>query len=213
MSANHKTNEEYISMKSKRWIPWVGIVFMTSIVIVVSAFLFADIRLMSSRFTQNSSMASSTGSTQSFQQIQPTKTGLVVGGGERLARELQDRIARQLEGNPLFGQIELLPSIIDKTGYPILVVEIAPPDISWTPIVAQADLKVTVSYASDGDTSFRLTRPVEFKNTGEQPVLKRSGEYTFSDLSRGLISSPGYINYLANQITRSIVKDLTRENE
>ncbi len=196
-------------MKSKRWILWAGIALV--IILIVATFSFVNFRVMSSNLTHNSSMVSSTGSTESVQPFQPAKTGLYVYGENRLAPALQKQLSLQLDGDTQFGEIESLSSIENKVDYPILLVEIAQKDIFWSPILARAALDVSVAYASDGDVSFRLAQPVEFKHTGDQSTLYQSGQYTFSDKSRGIISGPGYFDYLAREIANAIVKDLKAE--
>ena len=198
-------------MKSKRWIIWSGIALV--ICLTAAAFSFLSFKAMSSKLVDNSSMVSSTGMTEPIQPIQHAKTGLYVTGESRLAPALQKELTFQLQGDPQFGEIESLTDIENTTENPILWVEIAKKDIFWSPIVARATLNVNVAYASDGDISFRLREPVEFKHSGDQATLYQSGQYTFSDASRGIISSPGYFDYLAREIANAIVKDLKAEKK
>jgi hypothetical protein len=104
----------------------------------------------------------------------------------------------------------VVETLSDNAGLPLLFIEVEPQDLLWTPIYARAGLKVNVSYASDGDVSFRQTQPVEFKHTSEQLTVKRSGIYTFSDASWGLISNPGYMDYLGRVIAGAIATDLQK---
>jgi hypothetical protein len=194
-------------MKSKRRIIfWIAIFLM--IALFAPALILVNFSAMSSQMAHDSTLATSTGSTQPGLLINPAKTGMVVTGDIRLARALQNQIAGQLQNNPAFGQLQLLDGIDEQAKYPILLIEIASQEIFWTPIYARANLKVNVSYASDGDVSFRLSQPVEFKHTSDQTVEKRSGSYTFIDTSWGLISNPGYLDYLAREIARPIAADL-----
>ena len=163
---------------------------------------------MSSQMMHDSTLATSSGNVQPGLPINAAKTGMVVTGDSRLAWALQNQIKGQLQNNPAFGQIQLLDGIDEQVNYPILLVEIVPQEIFWTPIYARANVKVIVSYASDGDISFRMSQPVEFKHTSDQATLKRSGSYTFTDTSWGLISNPGYLDYLAREIARPIAADL-----
>jgi hypothetical protein len=199
-------------MKSKHWII-LGVGLALLVALTAPALILVNFSAMSNHMEHDSMLASSKGGDQSNQPINPAKTGLVVIGEDRLARALQNQITSNLQSNPAFGQFQPINSIVEKADYPILLIEIAPQEIFWTPIYARANLKVSVSYASDGDVSFRLHQPTEFKNFSDQPTLKQSGHYTFSDVSWGIISSPGYMNYLAREIARPIAADLKKQNQ
>jgi hypothetical protein len=193
-------------MKSKRWIILVAVIGL--IALTAPALILANFSSMTSQMEHNSSLATSTGSIDPAQPIYPQMTGLVVTGDERLAAALRDQIVRQLQGSPAFGQIQVLSGIVERVDFPILLIEITQKEILWTPIYARANLQINLAYASNGDISFRLTRPTEFKQTGSETSIQRSGQYTFSDVSWGIISSPGYIDYLAREIVRPISNDL-----
>jgi hypothetical protein len=197
-------------MKSKRWII-PGVVIAVLIALTAPAFILVNFSTMSSRMKQESTMASYTGNSQLVQPIHPEKTGLLVTGDNRLALALQKQIINNLQGKPAFGQIQVFRGSVDQVDYPVLLIEIVPVDYFWTPIYASSNLKVSVAYASDGDVSFRLTQPTVFKNIGDQPSIKQDGDYSFSDVSWGIISSPGYINYLARDIARIIEAGLKVE--
>jgi hypothetical protein len=194
-------------MKSKRRVIfWIAIILV--IALSAPALILANFSAMSSQIVHDSTLATSTGSAQPGVPIHSAKTGLVVKGDSRLAWALQNQIITHLQNYPAFGQLQLLDRMDEQANDPILLLEIAPQDIFWTPIYARANLRVNVSYASDGDISFRLSQPVEFKHTSDQTVVKKSGSYTFTDTSWGLISNPGYLDYLAREIARPIAADL-----
>lgn len=194
-------------MNLKRWIiPGIGIALV--IALSASAFILVNFSAMSSQMAHDSTLVSSAGTTQSIQPINPTKTGLLVTGENRLAGALQNQIIHQLQSNPAIGQFQVFNGSIDRVNYPVLLIEIEAEELLWTPMYARAILKVYVSYASDGDISFRLNQPAYFQYTGDQPAIKQSGVYAISDISWGIISSPGYINYISREIAQFIVADL-----
>jgi hypothetical protein len=197
-------------MKLRRWIiPGIGIAL--AIALTAPAFILVNFSSMSSQMKHDAKTVSSSVSRQPVQPIYPEKTGLMVSGDHRLTLALQNQIIKDLQSKAAFGQIQVFNSSVDRVNYPVLLVEIAPADYFWTPIYARVNLKVSVSYASDGDVSFRLTQPAFFQTTGGQPAIKRSSDYSFSDVSWGIISSPGYINYLSREIARIIEAGLKAE--
>ena len=156
-------------------------------------------------------MASSSGTSgQAASQISAAKTGLFVSGDEKLARAVQQELTHLLGGQPQFGQIELVDGASDTADFPLLFVVFDRQEITWTPVYARTALEISVSYASNGDVSFRQTKPVEFKHTSDQPSLMSNGQYSFTDVSWGLISNPGYLNYLAREIAKAIAADLKK---
>jgi hypothetical protein len=193
-------------MNRKRWIG-VGIVALV-ILLSGSALILASFSAMTSQMDSNSSLASSSGSQGAQPPLAGLETALYVSASARLKGALEAELIRSLQGRPEFGQIRLLKATTDRTDLPYLFVEVEPQDWLWTPVYARAGLKVSVAYSSDGDVSFRNTHPVQFFHEGDQPAVKRSGSYNFSDVSWGLISSPGYSDYLGRTVAAGIVNSL-----
>lgn len=194
-------------MKQKRWI--VLIVIALVVVLLGSALILVDFKAMQSQMTRNSSIATSHYEDQTTTtQLTADQTGLFVSGDDKLARALQRELTHLLGGQIQFGEIVLVDGMSDKAEYPLLFVTLDKQDITWSPVYAHAELEVTVSYASKGDVSFRHTTPVEFKHTSDQPSMMISGQYSLADTSWGLISNPGYVNYLAKEIAKAISEDL-----
>lgn len=195
-------------MKQRRWI--VVAVIVLAFLLLGGAFILVNFSAMTSHLENNSSLASSGGSAEAGPQNNAS-TAIYVSGDARLRQALQAELARLLKGRAEYGEIRVLKALTDRTDLPYLFVEIQPQELLWTPIYAKAGLKVSLAYASDGDVSFRLTQPVQFFHEGDRPAVKRSGSYTFSDESWGLISSPGYTDYLARTIAGAIAKSLERQ--
>ncbi len=194
-------------MKQKRWI--VLIVVVLIIALSGATLILANFSVMKSELARDSAVASSTGtSDQPVSQIAHDKTGLYINGDAMLARALQQELTQMLGGQSQFGEILPVDGTSDKADYPLLFVEFDKQDITWTPVYARANLEISVSYASNGDVSFRNSKPVTFNHIGNQPSLLSDGDHTFTDMSWGLISSPGYVNYLAKEIAKTIATDL-----
>jgi len=193
-------------MKQKRWI--VLIVLALVVVLLGFALILVDFKAMQSQMTRNSSIAASHDENQTTTpQLTPDKTGLFISGDDQLVNALQRELTHLLGGQIQFGEIVLVDGMSDKADYPLLFVTLDKQDITWSPVYARAELEVTVSYASNGDVSFRHTTPVEFKHTSDQQLMMINGQYSFADTSWGLISNPGYVNYLAKEIAKAISAD------
>ncbi len=173
-----------------------------------SALILANFSAMRSNIGQNSTVVSSAGWQETAQLLSVDKTGLFVDGDSKLAAALQQALTKKLSGQIVTGEIVPVDGTSDKANYPLLFVSIDQQNITWTPVYARADLNVSIFYATDGDVSFRHNQPPGFNMPGDQPALKMKGTYSFADTSWGLISSPGYVNYLAGEIARAIATNI-----
>ncbi len=189
-------------MKQKTLI--VLLVIVLIVVLSGSALILANFSAMKSDIAQNSSVASSNGGDESALNRSPDKTGLFVGGESQLGAAVHQALTKKLSGQVVTGEIVPVDGTSDKADYPLLFVSLEQQDITWTPVYAKADVKVSIYYATDGDVSFRHNQPPGFTMPGDQPALKMDGTYSFTDTSWGLISSPGYMNYLAGEIAKAI---------
>ena len=197
-------------MNSKRRIiGWAGITMV--IALIAAAFVLANFSAMSSHMERNSTL-SSMGSNPNNQALTPSKTGLLVPGESRLARSLEKQLAGQLNTQPKFGQIQAVGELLEPAGYPVLMAEIEPQQMLWTPIYARANVKVTIFYDSNGDISLKPEDATKMKFIGAELTIQRSGEYTFTDVSWGVMSRPAYLDYLAREISKQIAADLKAQN-
>ncbi len=189
-------------MKQKTLI--IVLVIVLIFVLSGSALILANFSAMNSNIAQNSTVASSTGAPETELVRSPDKTGLFVAGGSKLSAALQQALTQKLTGQVVTGEIVALDGYSDKAAFPFLFVSIDQQNITWTPVYARAVLKVSIYYSTDGDVSFRHTQPPEFKQVGDQKALKMDGTYNFTDTSWGIMSNPGYVNYLAREIAKAI---------
>jgi len=94
---------------------------------------------------------------------------------------------------------------------PVLYVEIIPLKHIWTPVYAQAEYKVEVSYASNGDTSFRKDEVVRFTSDTNPITRQLKSSFTIQDTSFGIMSVTGYQDYLAEKMAAAIHENLRKE--
>ena len=70
-----------------------------------------------------------------------------------------------------------------------------------------------MAYASngDGDIRFRQQAAPHFVSDANGPAIQFLGRYSLADVSWGLISQPGYRDFLAGQIASAIVADMQEQ--
>ncbi len=180
----------------KTWIIPVGIFLL-----IASALLLVQFRLMRSTTLSDSAIASG-GISSSIGN--PSNTALWVSG-DRLAGRVRALIKGMAQNQPRFGEVSMLNAIADKFDLPVLAVDIQKQQYIWTPFYARSVYRLTVSYASNGDISFR-SQPTPRFNMGDYYQLQ--GRYTLDDTSWGLISSPGYQDYMSERIADQVMKSL-----
>ncbi len=194
-------------MKQNRLTVIIVIAFV--IVGLAAAFGLLSFRAINSQTGRDSSIATGGGGAQPGQmKAAAATTALYVSGSDPLGKALAAELTRQLQQAPEFGQVQTLGASVDKAEYPLVYVEVSSQDVLWTPFYGRANLTINVAYAENGDISFRHTQPTEFHFENEAPSIKRSGKYTFTDVSWGVMSLPGYHEFLAYQVAQAILADL-----
>ncbi len=194
-------------MKQKRLI--VIIVITVAIVALVASFGSVSFRAAYSRTGRNSTMVTSTVGARPDQVTNPAGiTGLHVAGEELFRRSLQAELIHRLQPLPGFGQIQPISDPVDQAEFPYLFVEISRKGVIWTPVYGQAEFEIKIAYASNGDVSFRHNDPPAFHNEDQASSIKHSGQYQFTDVSWGVMSLPGYYDYLSDQVATAILANL-----
>ncbi len=180
--------------------------------VLAGVFLLFNFRLMKSTTVSNSHTATSNaGSNIQDWTFRPENTGLYVQADPRFAQVLQAEITRLLNKQPNVGSVSAINLPMDKADIPQLYVEVKQQKKVWTPFYATSAYEVIISYATNGDLSFRNTEPVTFINTSEQPAIRYQAIYAIADKSIGLISSPGYDSYLVNLFANAVQKSLQEQ--
>jgi hypothetical protein len=180
--------------------------------VLAGVFLLFNFRLMKSTTVSNSyTAASNAGSDIKDWTFRPENTGLYVQADPRFVQSLQAEITRLLQSQVNVGSISAINQPVDRADIPQLYVEVKQQKKIWTPFYATSAYEVIVSYATNGDLSFRNTEPVTFINTSEQPAIRFQASYAIADRSVGLISLPGYDSYLADLFANAVQKSIQEQ--
>ncbi len=172
------------------------------VIALLAALLWLDVRLMSSRMASDSTVAASRSPSDALPAV--SVTGLSVEGNDRMQRALQAELAQALANQPGVGAVETRGSTTAQ-GAAVINVHFVERDVFWTPFYARSQLHVHAAYASDGDTSFDTGETPHFASAaGDPPAVRFLASYALADVSWGLMSQPGYQEYLAEQIASRV---------
>ncbi|MCL4560630.1 MAG: hypothetical protein M1281_08450 [Chloroflexi bacterium] len=178
----------------KRWIA-----LLAALLILLAAFTLLDFRLSKSSSTVNSEVASSRqGDALPFGSFNPAATGLYVEGGGSLARMVQNHLTGLLQNQSPVGRVTAINAPVDRMDIPVLYVEIKPVQHFYTPFYTRSEYELEVSYASNGDISFRTQAVTHFQSSNGEPALQYKAHFSLTDTTYGLISYPAYQKSLAD---------------
>jgi hypothetical protein len=137
------------------------------------------------------------------------KISMVLVGEGPAVRALQKALTEKMN-NVGMGQMELEQQLEPKYPNPILVVNVGQPSPNWTPFFGVSQFSIQVGYATNGDTTFMdgLDKTQPYIRNSDPSVVNLYREYEVSDRSFGLISRPGYDQYLAEYLAQEIVQAL-----
>lgn len=191
-------------MKNNRlWILLAGVALMSA------AFLFLNFRVAVSN-TQAAKLITTMGNNASNPMQRNDKLRIVLVGEGPLVRALEKALAKQMDEAGL-GESEVMGELEPAYQNPVLLVKVGQPDPIWTPFFAMSKFAVHAGYASNGDTNFM--KSIEETHTSiassDPLVFNMYAEYEVNDRSLGLISRPGYHQYLADYLAHEIVVALT----
>jgi len=190
-------------MKNKRlWILLGGIILASAV------FLLLNFRLAVSS-TQVSKLLFTTdmGVNMPVSMQQREKISIVLVGEGRQVSALQKALKETI-GTAGIGEIDLARELGPATQNPVLIVKVIGPGPIWTPLFAASRYSIHVGYASDGDSTFMDIAEKTHTATSKQDAAYIYAEYDVVDRSFGLISRPGYQQYLADYIVQEIVAAL-----
>ena len=179
-------------------------VVVIGLVVLLAVLTWLDIRLMSSRMVFDGSVAASHSPTGASPAV--SVTALHVEGNDRLQCSLQARLNQVLADLPGIGDVTVTGRRTAQPGSALVAVSFVERQVFWTPLYSRSQLHVHVAYASDGDISFddggEVTR---FKSAeGDPPTVRFLASYALADVTWGLVSQPGYQDYLAEQIASRV---------
>jgi heme/copper-type cytochrome/quinol oxidase subunit 2 len=91
------------------------------------------------------------------------------------------------------------------TDGPVLMVEVTPQRFVWLGVYTTSDLQVKMTYAYDGDLSWKDALPV-IMPPGTNIRLR--GEYEVTDTSFGLMTLRGQARYLGRQVAGELIQSI-----
>ncbi len=193
-------------MKNK--LSWI---LLGGIVLIGAVFLLLDFRVAASN-TQTGKLIFTTdmGDSMPAPMQRRDKISLLLVGEGPIARALQKTLTEQM-GRAGLGEIDLVQELKPVYQNPVLIVKVGKPDPTWTPFFATSQFSVHAGYASDGDSTFMESAEETHTSVGKKDVSNMYAEYEVYDRSFGLISRPGYHQFLADYLAQEIVavlKDL-----
>lgn len=193
-------------MKNKRlWILLAGILLMSTV------FLFINFRVAASNTrTEKLIFNTDMGDNMPVPMQRRDKISIVLVGKGPLVRALQKALTEQMDKAGM-GEIELVQELEPVYQNPVLVVKVGKPNPIWTPFFAMSQFSIHAGYASDGDSTFMEGVEETHTSIAKKDVANMYAEYKVNDRSWGLISRPGYYQFLADYFAQEIVtvmKDL-----
>jgi hypothetical protein len=191
------------AMKDKRL--WI---LLGGIALIGAAFLLLNFRIAASN-TQTEKLIFN----MEYEENMPApmqrkdKIRIVLVGKSPLVKPLQRALTEKI-GNAGIGEIELAQELEPLYQNPVLLVKVSKPGPIWTPFFAISQFSVHAGYASDGDPTFMDAIERTHTSVGQKDVANMYAELDLNDISLGLISRPGYDQYLAEYLAQEIVQAL-----
>jgi len=190
-------------MKNKRlWIMLGGILLISA------AFLLLNFRVAASN-TQTEKLIFTTdmGEDMPVPMQRRDKISIILVGESPLVSALQNALMEKMDIAGI-GEIDLVQELKPMYQNPVLVVKVGKPGPIWTPFFAMSQFSVHAGYASDGDSTFMEGVEKTHTSVGKKDVSNIYAEYDVNDRSFGLVSRPGYHQFLADYLAQEIVTAL-----
>jgi len=190
-------------MKNKRL--WI---LLGGIALIGAAFLLLNFRVAASN-TQVDKLIFTTdmGDNLPIPMQRRDKISIVMVGEGPLVGALRNSLTKQMDTIGM-GEIELVEEFEAVYQNPVLVVKVNKSGPIWTPFFAMGKYSVHAGYASNGDSTFMKLAEETHTSVGKVDVANMYAEFDVNDRSLGLISRPGYHQYLADYLTQEIVQAL-----
>jgi hypothetical protein len=176
------------------------------LVLLAAAFLLLNFRAASSHTSAADNFSSARGGAPA--PSQKIHVYVWVEEKDRLSTQLRDSVMERLRQS---GRMDVEPLPTPKPGpndYPLLRVWISTPGYSWTPFYAQTDMEVRYGFSTfSSDIPLDKDVLVSIDNRVPYP-LHVKGSVKLTDKSFGLISLPGYWDWLSSQAAEKLSADL-----
>jgi|GEM_PF-2415665 len=205
VAAKFFRKERRKTMRDKRL--WI---LLGGIALISAAFLLLNFRV-------------ATSDTQAIQKILTTelegnypdrlqrndRISLVLVGEGPLAGALQKALTEKMDKAGM-GELELAQEREPRYPNPVLVVTVSRPTLIWAPFFAMSQFSMHAGYATNGDATFMedLDKTQPYIRNPDPSAVNLYTEYEGTDRSYGLISHPGYHQYLADYLAQEIVQAL-----
>jgi hypothetical protein len=142
--------------------------------------------------------------------LQPSdKISLAMSGEGPLVSALQNALAEKISQEKM-GRIVVEQEHKSAYPNPVLVVNVGKPSLTWTPFFARSRFFVYAGYATNGDTTFleNLDKTHPNIRNPDPSAVYLYNEFDGNDRSFGLISRPGYSQYLADYLSKNVIESL-----
>lgn len=183
------------------------LIIILLLIAAAAAFWFLDFHVSRAELATNSQASRYT---MSLDEAHPLPQGkaldLYVMAPDRLEPALAEALVEKLQGNPYVGAVTLRDEPLQAANGSVLVVRVEESSsFLWTPFYTKMEADVDMAYASDGDVAWIDVRPVVFTATDEtEPTVRLQATLAFDGSGYGLISSPAYTHYVAEELARQI---------
>lgn len=180
------------------------ILLAAALVVLALAFLLLPFRLAYS----NTHLAANVGSGHTSGQPEPFYPVAVwIEEKDSLSTLLRDRLVEKLAATGRFNPVVLDSDRPGPGDAPLLRVWISKPGLSWTPFYAQTRGEVRFGFSTySPDVSLVTGEPFLFTSkNGAEYLYASRGEIELNDQTYGLVSLPGYWQWIADKTAQEIV--------
>ncbi len=128
-----------------------------------------------------------------------------------MADAVRTRVKQAIQKQDYVGEVSMINRMADRLDLPVLYIEMIPVRHFWSPVYASSEYQMNVSYATNGDVSFRNQAAPHFVMGGNPAALQFKAMVTLTDTSTGLISTLGYQDYLVEKMVTLVQETLQKQ--
>ena len=183
-------------------------ILLGGLALLIAAFLLINFRAaFSSTQAENNRSSVSIGDQMPNSMQRRDKITIIVEGDGLLARAIEKAVLAEFRKAGL-ENVELAQALTPTYPNPVLLIKPGNPSVIWTPFFATSQFAVQAGYASNGDTALLGDTPSTIDNRNG-PALDMASDFKITDRSWGIISRPGYYQFLADTVAQNVVKVTT----